>query len=79
MPPSLPVAPHEEVTRDGLNLLLDGDLAREYQAAISSVVYSQDLRGTQQMNNVVGRNGDPFAKLSPPWLFPTLLIIGQIG
>jgi len=79
MPPSLPVAPHEEVTRDGLNLLLDGDLAREYQAAISCVVYSQDLRGTQQMNNAVGRNGYPFAKSSPPLLLSTLLVIGQIG
>ena len=38
------------VTRDGLVALLNEDLAREYQAVISYVVYSQVLKGPQYMN-----------------------------
>ena len=42
--------PQEEVTREGLIALLNEDLAREYQAVISYVVYSQTLKGAQYMN-----------------------------
>jgi bacterioferritin len=38
------------VTREDLVALLNGDLAREYQAIISYVVYSQVLKGAQFMN-----------------------------
>jgi bacterioferritin len=38
------------ITRDQLAELLNGDLAREYQAIISYVVYSQVLKGPQYMN-----------------------------
>jgi len=38
------------ITRDELAGLLNGDLAREYQAVISYVVYSQVLKGAQYMN-----------------------------
>src|SRR5690242_17027704 len=38
------------VTRDDLVALLNEDLAREYQAIISYVIYSQTLKGAQYMN-----------------------------
>lgn len=38
------------VTRDDLIELLNEDLAREYQAIISYVIYSQVLKGAQYMN-----------------------------
>ena len=38
------------VTRDDLVALLNEDLAREYQAVISYVIYSQVLKGPQYMN-----------------------------
>ena len=38
------------VTREGLIDLLNEDLAREYQAIISYVVYSQVIKGAQYMN-----------------------------
>jgi bacterioferritin len=38
------------VTREQLVVLLNEDLAREYQAIISYVVYSQVLKGAQYMN-----------------------------
>lgn len=38
------------VTRDDLVALLNDDLAREYQAIISYVVYSQALKGAQYMS-----------------------------
>ena len=38
------------VSREELVELLNGDLAREYQAVISYVVYSQVLKGAQYMN-----------------------------
>src|SRR5665213_4361008 len=44
---------HDEahaVTREGLIDLLNEDLAREYQAIIAYVVYSQVIRGAQYMN-----------------------------
>ena len=40
----------EPVARDELVKLLNQDLAREYQAVISYVVYSQVLKGAQYMN-----------------------------
>ena len=40
----------ESVDRDGLAKLLNEDLAREYQAIISYVNYSQVLKGAQYMN-----------------------------
>jgi bacterioferritin len=43
-------APDLPATRDQLADLLNGDLAREYQAVISYVVYSQVLKGAQYMN-----------------------------
>jgi len=39
-----------EVTREDLIDLLNEDLAREYQAIISYIVYSQVLKGAQYMN-----------------------------
>jgi bacterioferritin len=43
--------PHQEkVTRKELIALLNEDLAREYQAIISYVVYSQVLKGAEYMN-----------------------------
>jgi bacterioferritin len=44
-----PVA-NENVTREELINLLNGDLAREYQAIIAYVVYSQVLKGAEYMN-----------------------------
>ncbi len=38
------------VTRENLIALLNEDLAREYQAIISYVVYSQVIKGAQYMN-----------------------------
>ena len=38
------------VTREDLVALLNDDLAREYQAVISYVVYSQTFKGAQYMN-----------------------------
>jgi len=40
----------QEVTRDQLAELLNEDLAREYQAIIAYVVYSQVLKGAEYMN-----------------------------
>lgn len=40
----------ETVTREELVNLLNGDLAREYQAIIAYVVYSQVLKGAEYMN-----------------------------
>src|SRR6188508_511238 len=39
-----------EITRDDLIEALNGDLAREYQAIIAYVNYSQVLKGAQYMN-----------------------------
>jgi bacterioferritin len=38
------------VTRDDLVALLNEDLAREYQAVISYIIYSQVLKGAEYMN-----------------------------
>jgi len=47
--PAEPEAPRA-VSRDDLIALLNEDLAREYQAIISYVVYSQVLKGAEYMN-----------------------------
>lgn len=44
------ISKEESVTREDLVQLLNEDLAREYQAIISYVVYSQVLKGAQYMN-----------------------------
>jgi len=41
---------HETITRERLAELLNEDLAREYQAIIAYVVYSQVLKGAEYMN-----------------------------
>jgi bacterioferritin len=45
----MPESKHE-ITRDRLAELLNEDLAREYQAIISYVVYSQVLKGAEYMD-----------------------------
>ena len=45
-----PVKPEPTITRDRLADLLNEDLAREYQAIIGYVVYSQVLKGPEFMN-----------------------------
>src|SRR4029434_528466 len=40
----------DDVTREDLVALLNEDLAREYQAVISYVIYSKVLKGAQYMN-----------------------------
>jgi bacterioferritin len=45
-----PAKPEVTTTREELISLLNGDLAREYQAIISYVVYSQVLKGAEYMN-----------------------------
>jgi bacterioferritin len=45
-----PSEPANTVTREDLVNLLNEDLAREYQAIIAYVVYSQVLKGAQYMN-----------------------------
>src|ERR1700726_3998770 len=42
--------PENKLTRTQLIALLNEDLAREYQAIISYVVYSQVLKGAEYMN-----------------------------
>lgn len=41
---------NDKVTREELIKLLNGDLAREYQAIIAYVVYSQVLKGAEYMS-----------------------------
>jgi bacterioferritin len=43
-------APSASISREQLVALLNDDLAREYQAIISYIVYSQVLKGPQYMN-----------------------------
>src|ERR1700740_2116317 len=45
-----PAAIENEISRDRLAELLNEDLAREYQAIIAYVVYSQVLTGAQYMD-----------------------------
>jgi bacterioferritin len=44
------VTSENEISRDHLAELLNEDLAREYQAIIAYVVYSQVLSGAQYMD-----------------------------
>src|SRR5438876_1975748 len=46
----MPEQKSNEISRDRLAELLNEDLAREYQAIIAYVVYSQVLKGAQYMN-----------------------------
>jgi bacterioferritin len=50
MPEPQSAANENEISRDRLAELLNEDLAREYQAIIAYVVYSQVLSGAQYMN-----------------------------
>ena len=50
MPESKSAAVENEISRDQLAELLNEDLAREYQAIIGYVVYSQVLSGAQYMD-----------------------------
>jgi bacterioferritin len=50
MPELKPGANENEISRDRLAELLNEDLAREYQAIIGYVVYSQVLSGAQYMD-----------------------------
>jgi bacterioferritin len=50
MPKPKSKAGEQEVSRDRLAALLNEDLAREYQAIIAYVVYSQVLKGPEFMN-----------------------------
>src|ERR1043165_7749924 len=46
----MPEQKSNEITRDQLAELLNEDLAREYQAIIAYVVYSQVLKGAEYMD-----------------------------
>src|SRR5262245_42076140 len=48
--PRASTSPKSRVTRKDLIRLLNEDLAREYQAIIAYVVYSQVLKGAEYMN-----------------------------
>src|ERR1700722_10342481 len=50
MPPTDQKAPADSGTREDLIKSLNGDLAREFQAIIAYVVYSQVLKGAEYMN-----------------------------
>jgi bacterioferritin len=62
-----------KVTRNELIALLNEDLAREYQAIISYVVYSQVLKGAEFMNIA-----DELAKHAAEELNHALMISNQI-
>jgi hypothetical protein len=49
----------DEISRDRLAELLNEDLAREYQAIIGYVVYSQVLTGAQYMERQTGARSCP--------------------
>src|ERR1700684_2408836 len=53
-----------KISRDDLAKLLNEDLAREYQAIISYVVYSQVLKGAEFMNIAAGLEKDATEELS---------------
>src|SRR5262245_10512773 len=50
MASSKPESDHSTISREKLAELLNEDLAREYQAIIAYVVYSQVLKGAEYMN-----------------------------
>ena len=52
----MPEQESNEISRDRLAELLNDDLAREYQAIIAYVVYSQEIRAAP--NNSTSRSGD---------------------
>ena len=60
------------VTREGLVALLNDDLAREYQAIISYVVYSQSIKGVKDMDIAV-----ELEKHAAEEIVHDLLIAGQ--
>ena len=61
------------ITREKLIELLNGDLAREYQAIIAYVVYSQVLKGAEYMNIA-----DELAKHAAEELNHALIVSNQI-
>src|SRR4026207_2185558 len=63
----------QDITRDQLAQLLNEDLAREYQAVISYVVYSQVLKGAEYMNIAAELERHAAEELSP-----SLILAGQI-
>lgn len=63
----------DRVTREDLVTLLNDDLAREYQAVISYVVYSQVLKGAEYMNIAAELEKHASEELSH-----ALLLAGQI-
>jgi bacterioferritin len=46
----MPEQKSNEISRDRLAKLLNEDLAREYQAVVAYVVYSQVLKGAEYMD-----------------------------
>ncbi len=64
---------HKDVTREDLVALLNEDLAGEYQAIISYVIYSQVLRGPQYMTIAA-----ELEKHAAEELAHALIIAGQI-
>jgi bacterioferritin len=68
-----PQAVNTKVTRNELIALLNEDLAREYQAIISYVVYSQVLKGAEFMNIA-----DELEKHAAEELSHALMISNQI-
>ena len=66
-------AVNTKVTRNELIALLNEDLAREYQAIISYVVYSQVLKGAEFMNIA-----DELEKHAAEELSHALMISNQI-
>lgn len=66
-------ADSQSVSRDELIKLLNEDLAREYQAIISYVVYSQVLKGAEYMNIA-----DELTKHAAEELNHALIISNQI-
>ncbi len=64
---------HKDVTREDLVALLNEDLAGEYQAIISYVIYSQVLRGPQYMTIAA-----ELEKHAAEELGHALIIAGQI-
>jgi bacterioferritin len=69
----MPSSPTPNVTRQELIDLLNGDLAREYQAIIAYINYSQVLKGAQYMNIA-----DELEKHAGEELAHALLIAKQI-
>lgn len=74
MTPTTHVVPHEDpITREDLIGFLNEDLAGEYQAIISYVIYSKVLKGPQYMNIAAELEKHAAEELSH-----ALIIAGQI-